>query len=193
MIATERKRLPYTMNKKLTVVNFFGGPGVGKSTTAAMLFALLKQQSISVELIHEAAKEYVWEEWSHIFGEQDYIFAHQHRLIRRLTRHNVEYAIVDSSILLSLFYMPDDFPHSFRQFVRDVFETYDNVNIFLERNRQFEYQQDGRNENFQEALEIDRNIREYFVSNQIPFHVVLAGSTAADECAKIVLQHQRHK
>ena len=32
-------------NKKLTVVNMFGGPGIGKSTTAAELFALLKKDA----------------------------------------------------------------------------------------------------------------------------------------------------
>lgn len=182
-------RNTYNDNKKLTVVNFFGGPGCGKSTTAAELFARMKKKNFSVELIHEAAKEFVWEEWSHIFGEQDYIFAHQHRLIRRLTRHNIDYAVVDSSILLSLFYMPDDFPQSFRPFVREVFDSYNNINIFLNRNPFIPYVQTGRNENREQAAELDRKIREYFDDEGIQYYQVLAGESAADECMLIVTGH----
>jgi len=184
-------RNTYADNKKLTVINFFSGPGCGKSTTAADLFAIMKRANYKVELVHEAAKDYYWEEWSHIFGEQDYIFAHQHRLIRRLTRHDIDYAIVDSSILLSLFYMPDDFPQSFRLFVREVFDSYTNVNIFLERNPQIKYVQDGRNETEVEAIEKDKIMRRWFDDNGVVYYPVPAGNLAAKTCAEIVLSHQQ--
>lgn len=186
-------RNTYNDNKKLAVVNFFSGPGTGKSTLAAELFAAMKKKHYNVELIHEAAKEYVWEEWAHIFGEQDYIFAHQHRLIRRLTRHNIDYAVVDSSILLSLFYMPDDFPQSFRPFVKEVFDTYDNINIVLDRNPAIPYVHTGRNESEQQAIEIDLKVRKYFEDNNISHHVVQAGHAAVAECINIVDLHDYNK
>lgn len=186
-------RTTFDENKKLTVINFFSGPGAGKSTTAALLFGEMKKINFNVELIHEAAKEYVWEEWSHIFGEQDYIFAHQHRLIRRLTRHDIEYAVVDSSILLSMFYMPDDFPQSFRPFVREVFDSYDNLNILIDRNPDLPYIQTGRNESEEQAKEIDRKVRRYFDDNVIPYHVVTAGPLAELHCLEIVKRHNEHK
>lgn len=182
-------RNTYNDNKKLTVVNFFGGPGCGKSTTAAELFARMKKKNFNVELIHEAAKEFVWEEWSHIFGEQDYIFAHQHRLIRRLTRHNIDYAVVDSSILLSLFYMPDDFPQSFRPFVREVFDSYNNINIVLDRNPDIPYVRTGRNESEQQAIEIDRKVRQYFEDTGIKHYRVMAGGRAVEDCLDIIKGH----
>ena len=43
-------------------VNLFGGPGIGKSTTAAGVFNLLKLHGIETELITEFAKDLVWEE-----------------------------------------------------------------------------------------------------------------------------------
>ena len=184
-------RALYTENKKLTCINFFSGPGAGKSTTAAELFALMKKQHLKVELVHEAAKDYVWEDWAHIFGEQDWIFAHQHRLIRRLVRHDIDYAVIDSSILLSLFYMPDDFPQSFRMFVRDVFDSYNNINIFLDRNPTYVYNTTGRNESEEQAQAIDHNIREYFSSTGVPVYYVLAGDTAASACLEIVNNHHR--
>lgn len=182
-------RNTYDDNKKLTVVNFFGGPGIGKSTTAAELFARMKKKNYPVELIHEAAKDFKWEDWDHIFGEQDYIFAHQHRLIRRLTRHDIDYAVVDSSILLSLFYMPDDFPQSFRPFVRDVFDSYDNINIMLDRNPNLPYIQTGRNESEQQAIEIDEKVRQYFMDAGIPHHRIVAGDGAVEECMDLIVSH----
>lgn len=186
-------RNTYNDNKKLTVVNFFGGPGSGKSTTAALLFGEMKKKHFNVELIHEAAKDFKWEDWDHIFGEQDYIFAHQHRLIRRLTRHDIDYAVVDSSILLSLFYMPDDFPQSFRQFVKDVFNSYDNINILLDRNPAIPYVQAGRNESERQAIEIDKKVRQYFNDTDTPHHIVRAGNSAVDDCMRIVEQHEYDK
>lgn len=184
-------RALYTDNKKLTCINFFSGPGAGKSTCAAELFAKMKKQGNKVELVHEAAKDFVWEDWGHIFGEQDWIFAHQHRLIRRLVRHDIDYAVIDSSILLSLFYMPEDFPQSFRPFVRDVFDSYDNINILIDRNPDFMYDPSGRNENEVEAIAVDIAIREYFETTGVPVYHVLAGDDAAANCLAIVNRHPR--
>jgi adenylate kinase family enzyme len=185
---TVQPRSLYSDNKKLTTINFFGGPGCGKSTTAAELFAAMKKQHLKVELVHEAAQDFVWEDWNHIFGEQDWIFAHQHRLIRRLVRHDIDYAVIDSSILLSLFYMPDDFPQSFRPFVQDVFDSYDNINIMLVRNPDIVYDTTGRNESEQQARDIDASIQDYFVTNNRPVHYVRAGDGAAADCLSIINQ-----
>ena len=42
-------------NKQLKVINLYGGPGTGKSTTAAALFALIKREGYNVELVTEFA------------------------------------------------------------------------------------------------------------------------------------------
>lgn len=183
--------IPYDENKKLTVINLFGGPGVGKSVTAARLFANMKTHGMKVELIHEIAKDLVWEQRYNMFGEQDYIFAHQHRLIRRLVHHDIDYAVVDSSILLTLFYMKDEFPQSFRQFVIDVFNSYNNINILLSRNPNFEYQQWGRNESEEESKVIDNTIQQYFDSSNTPYTVVQAGDEAERMILDVVLNQSR--
>lgn len=189
-----QNRLPYTDHNQLTIINMFGGPGSGKSTTAAGLFHEMKKRHFKVELIPEWIKgEGVWENRHALFGDQDYIFAHQHRTQRRLIGHDIEYAITDSPILLSLFYMPPDFPQSFRPFVRDVFNSYDNLNIFIDRNPELPYTQAGRNEDLEQAITVDKNIRTYFDDQGIDCCHVLAGDTAVIQALSAVLSHQINK
>lgn len=47
--------------KNALVVNLFGGPGCGKSTTMARLFADLKTRGLNVEMVSEFAKDLVYE------------------------------------------------------------------------------------------------------------------------------------
>jgi hypothetical protein len=172
----------------------FGGPGSGKSTTAAGLYHEMKKRHFKVELIPEWIKgEGVWENRASLFGDQDYIFAHQHRTQRRLIGHDIEYAITDSPILLSLFYMPSDFPHSFVPFVRDVFDSYDNLNIFIDRNPDLPYTQAGRNEDLEQATIVDNNIRKYFEDQGIDCCHVVAGDTAVIQALSAVFSHQINK
>jgi nicotinamide riboside kinase len=185
------KQQIYTLqdNKKLTVINLLGGPGVGKSILAARLFAEMAVNDYSVELVHESAKDFKWEDWDHIFPEQDYISAHQHRLIRRLVRHDVEYAVVDSSLLLAGVYQPKWYPESFFPFVLDMYKSYDNLNIRLIRNPNLPYKQPGRNESHDQALEKDNQVVELMKKHNIPYHEIMVGDTALQQAMEIVRQH----
>lgn len=176
----------YKNNKRLKVINFFGGPGCGKSTTAAEVFATMKRKQYKVELVHEAAKELVWERAAHLFFEQDWIFAHQHRLIRRLVDHDIDYAVVDSPILLSLMYMEDDFPQSFRAYVRDTFDSYDNINIVLNRNPDISYIQTGRNQTQEQAEQLDEDIIAYLTCQGIEHYVVDVDDAMIDRIMYII-------
>jgi len=168
---------PWSDNKKLTVVNLYGGPGVGKSVTAAELFPKMKRANMKVELVHEIAKDYVWERWDHIFQEQDYITAHQHRLQRRLVGHDIDYVVVDSALLLGLIYAPKDYPSSFAPFLKDVYNSYTNVNIFLKRSDTFEYDNNGRNQSLEQAIQIDAEVLAMLNKEQIPTYTVASGDT----------------
>ena len=64
-------------NKHMIVVNFFAGPGTGKSTHAAMLFAKLKTMNINSELIQEYAKDKTWIRDSKTLEVQPYIAGKQ--------------------------------------------------------------------------------------------------------------------
>lgn len=50
------------INRSKTIcVNFFSGPGAGKSTLAAYVFSKLKMMGVNCELVSEFAKDKVWE------------------------------------------------------------------------------------------------------------------------------------
>jgi len=161
----------------MKIINLYGGPGTGKSTTAAGLFHLMKLESIECELVTEYAKDLVWSERHLMFSEQDYISAKQNHRLRRLY-NKVDFAITDSPLILGFFYISDSFPGKdhFCNFVREMFNSYDNINIFLERVKK--YNSNGRNQTEEEAKAIDDRIKEFLVTNNLDFYSVPADKYA---------------
>jgi predicted ATPase len=141
-------------------INIFGGPGVGKSTTAAALFSVMKMSGYNVELVTEVAKDFVWEDRATTLTIQPYITIKQFRNLIRL-KGKVEYVITDAPILLGCVYADKYAPHlpsSYKQFISDLHnqELNPSVNIVLKRT--FEYDQSGRYQNKDEAISIDNAI-----------------------------------
>ena len=113
------------------VVNLFGGPGCGKSTAAAGLFAELKARGRNVEMAHEYAKDLCWEQNPRI-EHQLSVFAEQCWRIQRLDG-KVEFVITDSPILLSLIYGTYDDSSGFRALVREEHYRMPSFNIYVKR------------------------------------------------------------
>ena len=175
--------MSYEDNKKLTVFNFWAGPGAGKSLNAAGLFNLMKKDYKSVELITEYAKDLVWSERNNMFTEQDYIFAKQNHRLRRLVG-KVEYAITDSPLALGMLYLPKDYPPSFKQFALDVYNTYNNVNIYLNRNHP--YQSKGRNQTEEEAKVVDEKCLEFLDELGLEYISITSGDNTQQEIYDIL-------
>lgn len=151
---------------KTVVVNLFGGPGVGKSTTMSYLYYKLKCKGIDVEMAPEYAKDLVWEERQRYFDEQIYIFAKQwHRINRCVGK--VEVVICDSPLINSSIYLKENNPE-FDSLIMSEFNKFDNFNLLIER--QTVYVQNGRNETEEEAMEVDRKFKERM--QQIPHYLI---------------------
>lgn len=136
-----------------TVVNLFGGPGTGKSTTAAHLFAQLKQRNINCELVREYAKDVVWEGRISLLENQVYIFAKQLKRQVDLVG-KVDVIVTDSPLLLSMVYNDDPDLHAL---VLKEYNKFTNVNVMLGREKP--YQPAGRVQTEDEARGLDDTIR----------------------------------
>lgn len=85
------------------VVNIFAGPGAGKSTLAADVFARLKAGGANAELVTEFAKDLVWEGMTDALDCQLYVTGVQAWRIRRLLRR-ADVVVTDSPVLLGAVY-----------------------------------------------------------------------------------------
>ena len=163
----------------MKVINLFGGPGCGKSTTAAALFALMKRQGMNVEMITEFAKDLVWTERNKELGDEVYIFGKMYHKLWRL-RDKVDYVITDSPLPFCHYYDRENIPY-FKEFAMSAFNSFDNINFSLVRS--FPYQQEGRYQTEAEADKVHEEIMEmvedygikidYFVTGSEPEVVIL--------------------
>lgn len=148
------------------VINLIAGPGSGKSTTALGLSFLMKVFEFNVELVTEYVKEAAYEGRMSLFDDQLYIFAKQYRRMHIL-KEKVDYIITDSPLLLSLLYAKDNYFDYYAPLVDEVFHTFENYTIFLNRDKP--YKKLGRYQNEQEAIEMDKKIKDYLLENKYKF------------------------
>jgi len=165
------------------LVNLFAGPGTGKSTMAAELFAAIKKQHINCELITEVPKDYVWDGALDLLNNQVLILGNQyHRIFRVLDK--VEIAIIDSSILYGLVYKSPKLPKSFDAFVLDLFNLHDNCNFYINRTDFGVYQQEGRVQSLTEAIQKDKEIKDMLDTHNIKYNTIPAFYTPIPEVLK---------
>lgn len=171
----------------MIVVNFFGGPGAGKSTTSAHLFSLLKMSEINCELVTEFAKDLAWSESVKMLGFQPYVFGEQAWRIERLNG-KVDVVITDSPLLLSSIYCQSNLPQCFHDYVLWSHNRYKTINFYINRTKK--YTMTGRNQTEAEALSIDKKVHEHLLKIGVKFDSVLNGDgTASIKAYSEVIKH----
>ena len=168
----------------MIVVNLFGGPGAGKSTTAAALFSKLKMADHNAELITEFAKDLTWEKRFNTLDNQLYVFAKQYHKFWRV-KDGVDIVVTDSPLLFSLIYGTDE-SKAFQTVVKERFNEFDNINIVL--NRKKKYNPKGRNQTEDEAKVIDQEIRQMLTQNGFEYYSVDYGIDQLDYIIELVEQ-----
>ena len=163
------------------VINLYGGPGTGKSTLAAKVFAHLKDRKISCELVQEFAKELVWEEDWDSLACQAYVTRVQHSRVKRLYG-KVDYIISDSPISLGLIY-GKDLLDAEEEVIIDRHKEFNNIKVFLTRHK--DYDPEGRMQTYEEALECDKKILN-LMSELYPDEEVKVFSNEADKSVKFL-------
>lgn len=150
------------------IVNFFGGPGAGKSTLALGVAHKLKQEGeLNCEFVHEFAKELTWEERDGALKNQVWILGSQFEMLRRCEKH-VDMIITDTSLLLSAIYCQDSpWADEIAALAFKMFHSMNNITFVV--NREKKYNPVGRSQTEQEARIIDHTIRNMLVQQDVPY------------------------
>ena len=165
---------------KPIVVNIFAGPGSGKSTTAAALFAHFKFEGLNVELAQEYAKELVWLDKE---MNQDEIFR---VTSERLTiAKKVDFLITDGPILQQLAYTKCP---TIRQAIIDEHDKYHNFNIHLKRSSERKYNPKGRTQTEAQARVLDLEIAEMLKDQNEACYEIEFSRNAVIEIAREILK-----
>lgn len=168
----------------MKVINLFGGPGAGKSTTAAGLFFKMKNHNLKVELVTEFAKDLVYaERFKELKTNQVYITAKQYSKLERV-RDQVDYVISDSPLIIGLQYAPENYFEFFDPLVRELHYSFDNINIFIKRVKQ--YRNYGRYQTEEESDKISNKIQDLLNSNGIVYDIVNGDKTAPESIFNLI-------
>lgn len=175
-------------------VNLFGGPGVGKSRTAAAIFDRLKMLGKKVDITQEFAKELVYaKDWFRL-SDQLLVAGEQHHRMFRLL-NNVDYAIHDSPFIMGMPYCCETkIPVvEFNSYLREQFNRYNNLNILLKRNEKANYEEYGRNQDLDGAINLDDSIAHLLIKNHIPFIIVDVNDSTVDNIIDLVVNDKYHE
>jgi hypothetical protein len=167
------------------VINLFGGPGSGKSTTAAGLFFKLKTAGVNCELVGEYAKDKTWEGAS--LDNQIYVFGKQYHRQWRLLE-GVDVIITDSPLLFSLYYGEYDnveLERAFHELVLQSFNQFNNLSFFVKRVKAFNSA--GRSQTLYEAKVIDFDLRQILEDYSLPYNVVNGDADGLEKLYGIVM------
>jgi len=165
------------MVKNTLVVNLYGGPGTGKSTMMASLFSKLKWNKVDCEMATEYAKDKVWENSIHILDDQLYVTAKQYHRLFRLNG-KVDVILTDSPILLGTIYNETIKIPEFDILVYKLSEQFNNLNIFLERKKDFN--PNGRLQTEEEAKIKDKEILNMLDKFNIKPEYIIAKNESID-------------
>ncbi len=155
------------------VVNFFGGPGAGKSTLALGVASKLKRSAeVNCEFVHEFAKELTWESRNAALGNQTWILGYQYEMLRRCV-DQVDVIITDTSLLCSTIYCHNynlPFAKEIEDLAVAMFKSMNNLTFVVDREK--EYNPIGRYQTEEEARAIDDEVLELLVSFDVNYYTV---------------------
>ena len=149
------------------VVCLHGGPGTGKSTVAAKLFAAMKSNHVNAELVGEVVKQWALEGRKPVSFDQFLFFGKQSRRESSLFG-KVDFIVTDAPVLLTSYYAQVFGSPEQAALFRQMLLTYKNMAIaaghehkhyFLTRTKKYDprwrYQDEAG------ARQIDEELRRY--------------------------------
>lgn len=143
--------------KPTIVVEFWGGPGSGKTTAAHQLFGELKNLHLEVEYLPEQIKRHAW--MGKTLTRADILDAVSQQLIREVELiGHVDILVTDSPVEMSIVYNPELKIETFQN-LREVFGNHKyrtQMPYYVPRTKK--YLKQGRWQNEEEAKKIDDKV-----------------------------------
>ncbi len=170
----------------MVLVQFFGGPGSGKSSIAYKLAGELKSQHINCELVTEVAKDVTWEQNFHQLKNQFFITAKQFDRIRRV-EDKVDVVIMDSGLLQNVPYIKDErYKDEVIQIMKNLHHSYKTINFFVHRPID-SYDTNGRKEGWEESMKIDNETLALLKEEKVKVFEISHSELTLDTVASIVI------
>lgn len=175
-----------------TVINLFGGSGIGKSTTAAHLFAEMKYRGFHCELVREYVKMWAWQNKKVGPFDQMYLLGKQSKY-ESMLYGKVDYIVTDSPLLLcpmyERYYSGKELvaPAAFN-FIEDAkTKGVNHVNFVLSRTKPFDPR--GRYEDEEGAKKVDIAVKQFLNDYSVPFHELTSdGRDRPEEILAVIAQ-----
>lgn len=181
-------------DKKTTIINLYGGPGTGKSTSAAFLYYLLKAEGKNTELVREYVKDWAWDARKINTYDQIYFLGKQ---VRResMLYGKVEYIVTDSPVMMGLYYarryctptLSNGVSAATLAFYQQAEEDkHKHIHLFLKRIKP--YIGEGRYQTEDEAKEIDVGVKSLLDEFNLPY---LESPTDEKDLKQILIDIQK--
>lgn len=157
-----------TEGRTTIVINAFGGPGSGKTTSCMDICADLKKMGYNAEYVQEYAKELVYDKnFDLLDGSSANQFTILKEQMRRMDRlmGQTDFIVTDSPILLNSIYNQELTPE-YEKMVSDLSGQYQNFAFFMKRDEK-QFQSEGRIHNLEESKEKDQEIRDLLDKHHI--------------------------
>lgn len=175
---------------KTTVINFVGSPCSGKSVLAAYTFAILKTMHVKAEYIQEHAKFLIYQERFDELNNQFLVSTEQYKLIKAVDG-KVDFITLDSPLLLGMYYNKH-FPGNVsniektQDMILSKMSEFNNVYIFLKRNKDFPFQLEGRVHDESQSNIIEKELEELLQEFNIPYLEITSDISNIDKILEYI-------
>ncbi len=158
--------------KKSIIIDIYGGPGSGKSSTAKMLSGLINSLGYTSETPEEYPKYLIHKEDFKSLSNQIGIFS-EHKLRIDSLLGKYDFIISDSPTLMQNIYIKDVYGKKdyklLRKLVKLEHQKHNDRRISFFLNRKHNFKEIGRVQNEEQALEKSKQIKRYLIKNEVDF------------------------
>jgi ABC-type oligopeptide transport system ATPase subunit len=167
----------------MIVVNLFGGPGSGKSTTAHGLMYTLKSKGYNVEYSGEYAKELVYADDMLTLSNQFNVLREQERRLQILN-NKVDIVINEEPLINGIVYVKEDVKEKMIEKSLRSWNSYNNICYYIQRDLSLNFTKIGRLHNLEESMALDVKILKVLNTYSPGYTIVPSALDAIDFIVK---------